>query len=172
MQIRNATKSDFVQIHKIYDQGYDEAKENHDFGDYLRLTRPDTKRKRNWTKEMQSDIKKGNVLFFVAEENNSIVGFCYVKKKDIPDSELSHVGVLGIRILKEFRRQGLGTKLISKALNESKGKFEIIEAYIMSINRASKSIFKKFGFRIWGTAPGYVKRGNRYIDMEYMYLKL
>jgi RimJ/RimL family protein N-acetyltransferase len=172
MQIRNATRSDLVRVHNIYDQGYTEAEENPNFGDYLRLTKPGAKRKNKWTKEIYSDIKKGNVIFFVAEENNALVGFCYVKKRDIPDSEISHVGILGIRILKEFRRHGIGSKLVSRALKESKHKFEIIEVYIMSINKASKAIFTKFGFRTWGIAPGFVKRGNRYIDLEYMYLKL
>ena len=172
MQIRNATKPDLIQVHRIYDQGYDEAEEDPNFGDYLRLTRPGTKRKNNWIKEMHSDMKNGNALFFVAEENNTIVGFCFVKKKDIPDSELSHVGVMGIRILKEFRGRGLGTTLVSRVLKESKGKFEIIEVYIMSINKASKALFKKFGFKRWGIAPGYIKRGRRYIDLEYMYLSM
>jgi ribosomal protein S18 acetylase RimI-like enzyme len=91
---------------------------------------------------MLSDMKNGNVLFFVAEEKGEVVGFCFVKKRDIPDSELSHVGVLAIRILKEFRGKGLGTKLVSRALKESKGQFEIVEVYIMSINKASKALFK------------------------------
>jgi len=57
-------------------------------------------------------------------------------------------------------------------LTESSGRFDTIEVGIMSINRASKSLFKKFGFRRWGVAPGYVKRGKIYMDMEYRYLKL
>jgi RimJ/RimL family protein N-acetyltransferase len=172
MRIRNAKRADLTQVHEIYLQGYAEAKENPNFGDYLRLTKPDAKRKNNWIKEMRSDMKTGNIIFLVAEENNAIIGFCFVKKKDVPDSELSHVGVLAIRILKKFRGQGLGTKLVSRTLKESKGKFEIIEVYIMSINKASKALFKKLGFKIWGVAPGYVKRGKRYIDLKYMYLKL
>lgn len=45
MQIRNATKSDILGVHSIYLKGYDEADKDPNFGDYLRLTRPDTKRK-------------------------------------------------------------------------------------------------------------------------------
>lgn len=172
MQIRRAEKSDFADIHKIYDQGYDEAEVDPNFGDYLRLTRPDANRKNRWTIEMLSDIKKRNVIFFVAEENGSVVGFCYAKKRDIPDSEMSHVCVLGIRVLKEYRGQGIGTKLVGRVLKECKGRFEIAEVFIIDINKASKSLFRKFRFKACGVAPGFVKRGDRYMNLEYMYLNL
>lgn len=172
MEIRNAKKTDLKYIAEIYDQAYDEVASNPNFGDYLRLKRPGAKRIKEWAKNLYSEIRRGNVLFFVAEQDNAVVGFCFVKKKDIPDSEISHVGILGIRITKEFRGRGLGEKLVKRALTESSGRFDTIEVGIMSINRASKSLFKKFGFRRWGVAPGYVKRGKIYMDMEYRYLKL
>ena len=172
INIRYAKRADLRSIADIYDQAYDEVLSNPDFGDYLRLKRPDQKRIKKWAKGLYSEIRNGNVLFFVAEHGNKIVGFCFVKKKDIPDSEISHVGVLGIRIIADFRGKGFGKLLVKHALEESRGKFDIVEVEIVDINSASKSLFMKLGFKTWGVAPRYIKRGGRYIDLEYMYLKL
>jgi len=172
MLIRNAKRSDLRHIAEIYDNAYDEIKYNQDFGDYLRLKRPKMDNIQKWERNVYNDILNKNAIFLVALENEQVVGFCFVRKKDIPDSEISHVGILGIRIIKEFRKKGLGTKLVSRILKESKGKFEIIEVEVMAVNKTSKALFNKFNFKKWGTAPRYVKRGKKYIDLEYMYLKL
>lgn len=172
MHIRGARRSDIIGIAKIYDNGYDEVVVNPSFGDTLRLKRPGSARIRKWGRDLYLNMQKGHVLFFVAEENGKAVGFCFVRKKDIPDSEMSHVGVLGIRILPDFRGKGLGTRMVRRALAASRGRFDVIEVSIMSINRASKALFRKFGFRRWGVAPGYVKRGTRRIDMEYFSRRL
>lgn len=172
MEINDAKRSDMLGIAGIYDQAYDEIVYNPDFGDYIRLKRPDPKRIKQWEKDLYPQIKNGNIIFIVAKEGPKVVGFCFVRKKDIPDSEISHIGTLGIRISEGYRGKGLGTQLVRRALVRSRGKFEIIEVGIMHINTASKALFKKFGFKRWGIAPGYVKRGKRYIDLEHLYLRL
>lgn len=172
MHIRNPSRSDLKYVASIYDEAYDEVKEDPNFGDYLRLKRPKLTNLKDWQDSLYSDIKKDNVKFLVAEDNGKIVGFCFARKKDIPDSEISHVGIVGIRIARGYRGKGLGTQLVGKILKESKGKFEVLEVETMSINKASKALFKRFGFKTWGTAPRYVKRGTRYLDLEYMYLDL
>ncbi len=172
MQIRNAIKADLKYIAEIYDNAYDEVKHNPDFGDYLRLKRPKTNNLKKWESSLYSNIKAGNILFLVATENGSAIGFCFVSKKDIPDSEISHVGILGIRILPEFRGKGIGTALVNRAIKKSSGKFDCIEASTMSINKPSGALLRKFGFKKLGTFPGLVKRGKRRIDMNYYYLDL
>ena len=171
MLIGPASKSDLYDVWYIYDSAYDELAENPDFGDYLRLKRPSRKNIGKWATGAYEGIKSGNILFFVAKEGGKVLGFCFVGKKDVPDSELSHVGVLGIRIRKEFRNRGLGTKLVKYALERGRSKFDLIEIQVMAINKASKALFKGLGFKTWGVAPGYVKRGKRRINLEHMYLK-
>lgn len=172
MEIRELRRSDFEGIRKLYDYAHEEVKYDPDYGDWIRLDRP-TRKDRiaqfgGWLKE----IRNGDALFYVAEEKGRIVGFCFVRKASVPDSELSHVGVMGVRVAKEFRGRGIGKKLIRYVLRISRKKFEIIEVAILGINKRSKHIFGEFGFRTWGVAPGFVKRNRRYINLEYMYLKL
>ncbi|MDE1849674.1 MAG: GNAT family N-acetyltransferase [Candidatus Micrarchaeota archaeon] len=172
MTIRKLKRSDFKGLLELYETGYKEVKDNRDYGDYLYLKKlPLNERKKRFDLTYRH-VLDGHALYYVAEDKGRITGYCSVVKKDIPDSEISHVGVLGIRIAKEHRNKGVGTKLLEYTLKKSKGKFEIIEVFIMGVNDASKSLFKKFGFRKWGSAPRYVKRGDRYINMEYMYLRL
>ena len=172
MLIRKVKFSDFKQIVALSDQGWEEVKDNPDFGDYFSLKKPDNRRKAKWSKEMYRQVTLGNILFYVAQEESTIVGVCFVAKKDIPDSEMSHVGVLAIRVAKDWRNRGIGTTLLEYTIRKSKGKFEILEVFPFVLNRGSKKLYKKFGFKRWGVAPRYIKRGGRYIDLEYMYLKL
>lgn len=172
MLIRKVKFSDFNQILAISDQGYFEVKGNPDFGDYLRLKKPNSRRKMQWSRYMYGQVNAGNTLFYIAQEEGKIVGFCFVVKKDIPDSEMSHVGVLAIRVDKDWRNRGIGTKLLEHAIKESKGKFEILEVFPFASNTLSKRLYKKLGFERWGIAPGYIKRGKRHIDLEYMSLRL
>ena len=172
MDVREVKSSDFKSILDIYDQGYEELKEDPDFGDYFRLTRPDAKRKAYWSKCEYEKVHRGDSIFIVAEEGKKIIGFCFVTKKDIPDSEMSHVGVLAIRVAKDWRGKGTGTKLLEYTLNKCRGKFEMVEIFPFKNNLKAKRLYRKFGFRTWGIAPGYIKRGKKYMDLEYMYLKL
>ena len=172
MKIRKATFKDLRKVLDIYDEGYLEVKENPNFGDYLRLTPPDEKRKKAWIKNQHKYLLNGDIVFSVAEEAGNIVGFCYVIKKDLPDSEMSHVGVLAIRVSKGWRNKGIGTKLLDYTLNGCHGKFDIIELFPFANNIIAKNLYKKFNLKPWGTAPGYIKRNGIYIDLEYMCLDL
>ena len=173
MQIRHLQNKDSKGLLALLDQSYDEVKANPDLGEALRLKRPSRRRALEWFRYLYNDsIRKGDCIYYVAVENGRIVGLCYAMKNDAPDSERSHVGTLGIRIAPGWRLKGLGTKLVKEVLKESRGKFDIVDVDIMSINKGSEALFKKLGFKRWGMAPGHVKRGKRYIDLEYMYLKL
>jgi L-amino acid N-acyltransferase YncA len=164
--------SDLLQVANIYEQAYDELINTKNFGDVVRLEKPDSARIHEWSKDLYNKIKNKDIIFNLAKEKNKIIGFCFVRKKDIPDSEISHIGVVGLRISKNWRNKGIGKKLLSYTINESKDKFEILEASIFTTNKISYNMFKKFGFVVWGIAPKYVKRGKRYIDLKYMSLEL
>jgi RimJ/RimL family protein N-acetyltransferase len=172
MRLRTAKFGDFASVLKIYDEGYEEVKRDPNFGDYLRLTKPDLKRKRDWTAATYKKVMNRHMVFCVAEERGEIVGFCYVEKKDLPDSEMSHVGVLAIRVARGWRGRGIGTKLLAYTLKRCRRRFEIIELWPFATNEGAKRLYARFGFKRWGTAQGYIKRGKRYIDLEYMSLRL
>lgn len=86
----------------------------------------------------KKEIKDVIESFFVAEENNKIVGCCSLEKYSLKLAEIR-----SLVVLKEFRNKGIGTKLIKRCIKEAK----VADIYeILSIT--DKIIFfKKFGFR-------------------------
>ena len=172
MDIRKLKKEDSNSILKLLAADYEEVKSNLNYGVILRLKKPSRNREVAWAKDLQRELAKGDIVYNVAIENGNVIGICYAAKSDIPDSEASHVGILGLEIDKRHRGNRVGTKLLGYTLDSCRNKFEIIEARVFTTNEAAKNLYRKFGFKTWGIAPGYVKRGRRYIDMEYMYLKL
>ena len=171
MVVRNVRKNDFPFIIKMYKDAYSEIRTNPKFGDYVRLQKPSASYFKKWAINMYKEVQTGNAICVVAEENKKVVGSCFVIKRDMPDSEVSHVGVLRIVVDRNWRGKGIGTCLLDQVIKKSSKKFDIIELYTLAFNKA-KRLYKRFGFRTWGVAPGYIKRGKRYIDLEYMYLKL
>jgi ribosomal protein S18 acetylase RimI-like enzyme len=173
MKIRELDFKDREAVLSLLDQSYEELKGNPDLGECLRLKRPARGRSRGWfAKLYNNELRDGNCIFYVAEQDGNVVGFCSVTKKDIPDSEMSHIGTLGMRVGEGFRGEGIGTALLRHTLDKCRGKFEIIELYVFASNKDAKRLYKRFGFRTWGTAPRYIKRGARYMDLEYMSLGL
>ena len=172
MKIRPVQRKDFPQIFDLYMRGYDEAAKDRNFGDINRLKKPERKVMKPWSSKLYSEIKEGNIIYLVAEDRGKVIGFCFAKKIDVPDSEISHVANLGIRVTTEMRGKGIGTELLREIIRRSRGKFDILDLNVMAINKGAERLYRKFGFVKWGTAPGYVKRKGRYIDQDHMSLKL
>ncbi len=168
MQIRPVKQGDLKQVFDLYMEGYDEE----DFTDVNRLKKPSPKVMPAWSKRIMGDIKNGHLTFLVAVDGDSVLGFCFAKKKDVPDSELSHVGILGMRVTRDMRGKGIGKAMMREIIKRSRGRFEMLELSVMSTNTVGKRLYGKAGFRRWGIAPRAVKRGRRYIDMEHMALRL
>ena len=172
MHVREALPKDFRYFAMLQKQAREEMQTNPDFPESFFLTPPSDKFRRSLFNQFYSDTRKGHNIFLVAEEGKRIIGYCRIRKAEIPDSELSHVGILGIRVEKSSRGHGVGTMLLKKALDASKGKFDIINLFVVNRDPNPKRLYKRFGFRTWGIAPGFVKRKGRYMDVEYMFLDL
>ena len=66
---------------------------------------------------------------------------------------------------------GIGTALMKDLVKRSKGRFEILVLDVMSINKAAMGLYKKLGFKVYGTLPkGYMRQGRR-IDHTLMYIR-
>ena len=172
MIIRKLRFTDFYDINKLNDYSYTEIKTNPLFGTELYLKKPTLKVRLSQFNELFKNLSEGNLIYYVAVEDLKIIGYCTVKKADIPDSELSHVGILSIHVAHDFRNKGVGSKLLKYTLNKCINKFDIVELNVFSNNIIAKRLYKKMGFKRWGIAPGFVKRGRGYIDLEHMYLDL
>ncbi len=170
--IRDLKKNDLKSIIHTYALTYSEVANDPNFGDTIRKKKPSLSYFKKWALNFYKEVKKKEAICVVSEIGSKVAGFCFVRRRDNPESELSHVGILQLRVAKEWRGKGIGTALIKEAIIRSKGTFEILDLYILRSNKVARHIYQKVGFRTWGVAPRYIKRGKRYIDLEYMYLKL
>lgn len=107
----------------------------------------------------------------VAEVDGRVIGWCDVERV-APGGPLDHRGLLAIAIRREFRGKGVGTALMEATLDACRRRFEIVELDVNSNNKQAIRLYKRFGFKGCGLLPGAVKRGGRYFDVEFMFLKL
>ena len=90
-------------------------------------------------------INNNYAQYFIIYEN-VVKGWCDIIPKSIP--EFSHVGVLGMGILPEYRGRGLGKILLAKTINHAKeiNKLEKIELVVFESNINAIKLYKEFGF--------------------------
>lgn len=87
--------------------------------------------------------------FFVALENEKVVGWCDIHSQILP--AFDHSGVLGMGIINSHRGQGLGEKLIRTTLTAAKEKgLTRVELTVRENNLPAIALYKKVGFEIEG----------------------
>jgi GNAT superfamily N-acetyltransferase len=171
IKIRKATKEDFRGVLRLNRNMYKEIATNPDFGDWVFLKRPSKGNMFKWFTALLADARKGNAIYLVADVDGQIAGHCFVRM-ETPGSELSHVGVLSMLVDGAYRGRGIGRRLVDSVIRQSKGMFEILHLRMFSTNNIAKRLYKSRGFRRFGTAPRFIKRGSKYFDREYYYLSL
>lgn len=101
----------------------------------------------------------------VADISGKVVG--YVVTMDVDKFTGK---IVSIAVRKEFRRKGIGEALLRKAIERLKAKGKIKIALEVRIsNIPAQELYKKLGFKIVGTIPGYYSDGE---DAYYMVLSL
>ncbi|MEM3539255.1 MAG: ribosomal protein S18-alanine N-acetyltransferase [Nitrososphaerales archaeon] len=92
--------------------------------------------------------------FYVAEENNQILGYVISSVRENKGTLVS------IAVLPEYRRKGIGSKLMEESLNYLSKKVDHVELQVRVSNFEAINFYKKFGFKETGFIPNY------YIDGE------
>lgn len=118
------------------------------------------------TKSLQSTIQhvekliSNQEIYCFAMINNNIIGYCNVIKQPILYN--SHVGTLGMGIIKEYRGQQIGTHMLQTCIQQAKTSLEKIELEVFASNTHAISLYKKFSFQEEGR-----KLKTRFIDGKY-----
>jgi len=90
-------------------------------------------------------ILENNIPQIVAIERNVIVGWCDIIPRQ--HEGFSHVGYLGMGVLKKFRGNGIGGQLLSACLEQARCYgFEKVEIEVFSDNLPAISMYQKSGF--------------------------
>ena len=96
-----------------------------------------------------SFIDKDDSQLFIAVDDNEIVGYIYVKIITTSDSSdiYTEASISGIYVKDNFRKQGIGTKLINEAKKWCINKgVTYLKLNVLEGNIAALNLYKKLGF--------------------------
>ena len=145
MRVRKATKKDLKTIIELSDQLVLEHDKR--FPAYPKLAKDIHSPKVRYFRNLFS---KRNSGFFVAIENEEIVGFVMgFEKKDPPLFAETKIGAVGdFYVQPEFRSKGVGHKLFAelKKWFRKKG-FKTLEIGFHSRNTKARRLYEELGFR-------------------------
>ncbi len=111
-----------------------------------------------WAEQLENSIKFG---YFI---NDKIVGCCGLSVEKA--TKISHTGTLwGMYVKNEARGGGVGLALVDFTKNHAK-KSHVKHLYLgcNAENHNAVKLYKKCGFKVYGTRPDYTKIGSKFYD--------
>jgi len=104
-----------------------------------------------------NDFNQNDYPIYVAEQNNRVVGYCYLSPYRSGRQAMNKVAEISYYINYNSHRQGIASALIEYTINDCQrvNKNSLL-AILLDKNKPSISILKKFGFKEWGYFPDIV----------------
>lgn len=131
----------------------------------------------NYTPEEEAAILSGRkndlrALMLVAELDGQIIANAGITSHGAK-SRLLHRAELGISVLKDYWRLGIGSALMERLISFSAlTGYEQIELTVESKNRRALSLYLKNGFMVYGTRPHGMKYPDGSYDNDYLMIKM
>lgn len=111
--------------------------------------------------------EQGNSTFFVAETGGKLVGYLVVIGGSAKRNK--HSAYLVVGIIKDYRGQGVGTKLFKHMERWAVDRgITRLELTVMKHNEAGLALYKKMGFEIEGTKRHSLLVRGEFVDEFYM----
>jgi RimJ/RimL family protein N-acetyltransferase len=171
--VRELRWSDFDGLREAYYLLYEERLVHPEIGITLFGTQPSHADEVAWFSDLYRRVESGAAVVVVAEQDGRVIGNCTVGRVGPTDDfEGGHVGVLGILVHRDHRSRGVGSALLARALEQCRGRFELVRLTVFSVNVRAHRLYERFGFVDVGTLPAAVRRGDRYFDEQLMVLDL
>jgi L-amino acid N-acyltransferase YncA len=98
----------------------------------------------------------------VAVDGERVVGWAAVFRPDLPS--LNHNADLVIGLLPEYRRRGLGTKLVTALFKIVRDEFEGVTFCFFDKNKPARKLAKRLGFALCGREKKRVKFESGFED--------
>ena len=99
-----------------------------------------------------------NVPMFIAVRDEEVVGWCDIIPNNLEG--FNHCGRLGMGVIKELRRLGIGQKLVEQTISKARQlDLERIELEVFASNIPAIRLYEKLGFQVEG-----VKKMARKLD--------
>ncbi len=110
------------------------------------------------TKAFVKFLLGGGGIQFVALDGTRVVGWCDVVRHRHEGTQ--HSGVLGMGVVRDYRQQGIGPKLLERVLEVAKSEeIERVELEVFSSNEGAIRLYERSGFILEGR-----KRRARILD--------
>jgi len=143
-KVRIADEEDLPEIVRIYNQAVAMQSATADISSVSLESR------KTWLQEHPRD----RYPVFVAESQEAFLGWCSLSPYRPGRMALRHTAEISYYIDENFRGIGVGSELISHAIqNCADLGIKTIFAIILDINQESAQILEKFGFDKWGHLP-------------------
>ncbi len=108
------------------------------------------------TRRFVLDSLKVGAVHVVAVVDGNVIGWCDLRPKAAPT--LRHSAVLGMGIVKAFRGQGIGSRLLATTLELALARrIHRAELVVRSDNAAAIRLYRRFGFADEGTCRHYMR---------------
>lgn len=116
--------------------------------------------------------RAANSLFLVAESNGQIVG--QLTLEGGRRRNVRHAAVLGITVARDWRGQGIGHRLLERAIHwaRSEGHLTRIELHVFARNEGAIHLYRALGFELEGRRRAAVIRDGEPLDDLVMALLL
>lgn len=125
------------------------------------------RQEKEWQVMKARELRAGDFLPIICWDGDCIAGLSEAKRGAFKER---HNVTLGIAIGKEYRRKGIGEKLLELAVFEAKRtmKAECIWLAYEDGNAPAKGLYEKVGFVECARLPGFINHYGRYCDKVFM----
>lgn len=159
MEIRAMEEQDAQAFIDFYNKLAEET-------DYIVISKEEVTEK---TDKIINHIKKENKYkkVFLAIDDDKIVGFIGIKR--VHFARLRHIAKVMIGVLSDYRKQGIGKKLMSFIEDWAKeNDIKRLEATVIEENDSAVEFFEEMDFEKEGTRENSVKIDGEYYDELFM----
>ncbi len=131
----------------------------------------------NYTPEEEARILAGRKddprsLMLLAETDGKIIACADVCSHGAK-SRVLHRGELGLSVLKEYWRRGIGSAMMERLIAFAvQAGFEQIELTVESKNQRAVRLYLKHGFTVYGTRPHGMKYPDGSYDNDYLMVRM
>jgi RimJ/RimL family protein N-acetyltransferase len=116
---------------------------------------------------IKASLKSESKCFLVAEIEGEIIGSCSVGRPS-NQKRFRHRGAMGIALRKSNWHQGIGKLMMQACIDWCKSnEIEQLELDVVTENTRALSMYKSFGFEIFGTKKHALKYGDGTYADEY-----
>jgi L-phenylalanine/L-methionine N-acetyltransferase len=154
--IRHSSEADIESIKEIYEG-------QKAYSGTLQLPFPSVEK---WKKRL-GELSQG-LHSLVAEVKGEIVG--QIGLETMQNPRRKHVGLIGMAVKDSHHGQGIGSRLLSSAIDLAENWLNIsrVELTVYVDNEAAIALYKKHGFKIEGELIDYAFRNGKYINAYHM----